>query len=204
LLLTAIESIPSTSFRALPKIGEQLLLDEVTAIDKILNSCKSGNSAQTQNLQVSCLNQANLMAAALRASVNGLLNASTETSTPNQMTKTQVLSVIDSVMLNLLPTMSVQGHNHTFEIWVLPPETKDDRGEFSAVSVTQGTYGSVSINKDQTITYKPIGSSKADSFTVTIKDMEGKTITRTVNITAAPKQCDLHGGNFDYFGRWGF
>jgi hypothetical protein len=204
LLITAIQEIPPSSFNRDAKVESEVLLAQAKAIDQLLTGCAVGRSGHDRNQQVSCANQAILLTVNLRAEINIFLNNSTVTTSPLQMTKQQVLATVDSVTLHMLPTMNVPGHNHPFEIWVLPPETEDDRDVFSVVSATQGTNGSVAVDKDGTITYKPVGVSKADSFTVTLEDTEGVTVTRTVNVTAAPAHCDLHGFDFDYFGRWGW
>jgi hypothetical protein len=203
LLITSIEGIPSTSFKRDPDGSEKILLAQAENIDKQLMQCQKETAAHEGDAQISCINGAILSTLGLRQEIDLLLNSSTITSNPLQVTKLQVLATVDSVVLHLLPTMNVSGHHHSFRIWVLPPVNENDRGEFSVQSITQGENGTTALNKDGSVTYKPIGNPQADSFTVTLQDQEGTTVVRTVNITAPPKNCDEHGRDFDYFGRWG-
>jgi len=70
---------------------------------------------------------------------------------------------------------------------VLANDTDVD-GDILAVSaVTQGAYGSVDINLDNTVTYTPYtGFSGSDSFTYTASDGMGGTDTATVSISVNP------------------
>jgi VCBS repeat-containing protein len=72
-------------------------------------------------------------------------------------------------------------------IAVLGNDTDVDGNSLSVGAVTQGSYGSVTINADQTITYTANADwFGTDTFTYTASDGQGGTDTATVNITVTP------------------
>jgi VCBS repeat-containing protein len=98
------------------------------------------------------------------------------------MTRGQVLSTVDFVALQLLGSPIIQPGRKDFVIRIFP---FDSEGVLSIASVTQGTYGTVTTNKNGTLTYKPDSNEpKADSFVVTVQDTEGDTISETVSIVS--------------------
>jgi VCBS repeat-containing protein len=67
---------------------------------------------------------------------------------------------------------------------VLANDTDADRHVLSVFEVTQGSFGSVVINADGTLTYTPHADyNGSDSFTYTVSDDFGGTSTATVNVT---------------------
>jgi VCBS repeat-containing protein len=67
-------------------------------------------------------------------------------------------------------------------------DTGPDAGEtLSVASVTQGAHGSVVVNADGSVTYKPAANyNGGDSFTYTVSDGNGGTATATVVLTVTP------------------
>jgi hypothetical protein len=61
---------------------------------------------------------------------------------------------------------------------------RDPEGEtLRLVGVTQGAYGSVLINGDDTVRYRPnAGFTGSDGFAYTIADAQGETATASVNV----------------------
>ena len=59
----------------------------------------------------------------------------------------------------------------------------------SITAITQGSEGSVQISKDGRLLYEPKSSGRvADTFTVTLKDLDGVTITKKVSILAGESE----------------
>jgi predicted RNA-binding protein with TRAM domain len=91
-----------------------------------------------------------------------------------------VLSSVDFVALNLLGNPNIQASGRQVTIKVLPDES---RGILSIVSVTQGKDGAVSITREGFVVYTPDTKKvEADNFTVTVQDIEGATVTKTISI----------------------
>jgi hypothetical protein len=182
LLLDTVKEIPNTSFVRDSKLEEQVFVDEAQSIDSIITLCsKIQTKTNFDNWEkVVCNDQPVELLLGFRHQLDLGLNDSTATTSTLQVTKTEVLNVVDMIALQLLGNVTIQTSGHPFTIRVLPG---DSQGILSIVSVTQGTTGSVYINKDGTILYKPNGATpKADIFTVTLQDTEGATVTRTISI----------------------
>jgi hypothetical protein len=142
-----------------------------------------------------CADQAVRMILEIREDIEHLLNDSTAVTSPAQMSKAQVLKTVDFIALLTVPSPSVRSRPRSFEIRIIPcREDRRDGQILTITSVTQGANGSVSVDKDGAVTYKPIGAPKADRFTVTVQDAEGDSLSKTITILAPTK----HSG----FGDW--
>ena len=76
---------------------------------------------------------------------------------------------------------AVAGAATTFA--VIGNDTDIDGDTLSIASVTQGTYGAVTVNADGTLSYTAAANAAAaDSFTYTVKDAGGLTSTATVSV----------------------
>jgi hypothetical protein len=182
LLVDAIQQIPTTSYIKNAKLDSALLLTQAREIESLVKECQKLQSDKQHDnwLKTVCSDVVEESVLSLRTEIDRNLNESTATSSPLQITKSSVLSTVDFVGLNLLASPTIQAGGHSFIVKVLP---NDARGVLSISSVTQGLNGSVDINKDGTISYKPNpGKPEPDSFTITIQDIEGASIVKTVSI----------------------
>jgi len=182
LLVDTIQEIPSTSFVGNAKLQALLLLDQAKGIESFLALCKKiQNDRYHDNwAEIACTDGGEQLVLALRAEINKDLNDSTITTSPLQLTKSGILKTVDFVALQLLGNPTIQAAGHAFTIKVLPD---DSRGVLSVSVASQGTYGSVVINSNGSITYKPNSTKpELDSFTITIQDTDGATVTKTVSI----------------------
>jgi hypothetical protein len=141
----AIQEIPSTSFVRNAKIEEESLLLQANAIESLLDVCSKIKSDRIHDnwTRISCTDGAELLILALRTEINSALNDSTATTNPQQMTKSEVLSTVDFLALQLLGTPTIQESGHSFNVRILPV---DNKGALSIASVTQGSNGSVCLN----------------------------------------------------------
>jgi hypothetical protein len=166
-------------------------MEQAQYIENLLKTCVRfrDNPAQTR-----CDDRVVQALIHLRESVEDLLNVSTETSNPGQVTKQGVLRTVDMIALNAIPNLTLRAKDHAFKIRILPFEDNRKVPIFTIISVTQGTNGSVYIESDGMVEYKPKSNdAKADTFTVTIKDQEGDTVIKTVVLTAS-KPSTISGG----------
>jgi hypothetical protein len=184
LLENAIQSIPNSSFIKKPQQERNALIKRAKEIEAILSDCRKIQSDKLHDnwLKIACTDIAENQVLDLRKRLNRELNDSTATTSPLQMTKGQVMSTVDLVALNLLGSPTIQAAGHSVVIRILPPEN----GEiFTIISVTQGTNGAVNINKNGTVTYVPsTRKPESDSFSVTVQDQEGASVTKTISIVA--------------------
>ena len=87
---------------------------------------------------------------------------------------------------------------------VLANDSDPDGDALSVTSVSAPTYGSATVNSDNTITYTPpSGFSGTDSFSYTISDGNGGTAGGTVNVAvkAPPTAYVLAIGSSDMYGK---
>lgn len=135
--------------------------------------------------KVECISGALRLLAQLRERVERELNSSTETTSPLQLTKPQVLSIVDFVVLQTIPSRTVRAKTHAFRIRVIPEDLSQ---VITISSATQGTHGSVEILKDGRLLYTPeLRARQADTFTLTLLDPEGAFATETISIVVPPK-----------------
>jgi hypothetical protein len=182
LLVDAVQAIAPTSFIRNASKEAAAFLSQAKAIESGLSVCQKISTDKNHDnwLKIACTDGIEELVLALRSEINNDLNDSTATTSALQLTKQQVLGTVDLVALQLLGNPTIQAAGHEFVIRVLPPNSN---GVLSIASLTQGANGSVFVDKDGTITYKPnAGKAQSDSFTITIKDAEGATMTKTVSI----------------------
>jgi hypothetical protein len=81
---------------------------------------------------------------------------------------------------------------------VLVNDKDPEGGDLSVVEATQGTYGAVTINADETVTYTPSsGYIGLDSFTYTIADPAGLQATAMVTVNIASLEAIYWDGEAD-------
>jgi hypothetical protein len=193
LLKSAITSIPDSSFFKFPIKERKRLLLDVNEIEDVLKLCQRVRSSQRKGENVAklgCVSAVVRLMVELRETVDRVLNDSIEKSAL-QMTKSDVLRTLDSVILHTVPNLEVASRKKSFEILILPMLDRDDRGLFMVTSVTQGLHGSVEIGRKGTLIYKPSSQNRvADQFAVTLTDLEGDSVVKTVNIFAPDRNRD--------------
>jgi hypothetical protein len=184
LLLGTIQQILDGGFTRDPSKQRAQLLKKAKNIESLLTSCRGlQKDRRHENWdRITCTDRAEKQVLSLREDLDRDLNDSTELTNPLQLTKAQVLRTIDLVLLQLLGSPIIQGAGRRIEIQLLPPKS---RGFLSINSVTQGAYGSVYIDQHGgTIIYRAQGAPHDDSFTVTIGDVEGATVVKTIAIVS--------------------
>ncbi len=102
-------------------------------------------------------------------------------------TKQDVIHTIDLVIIQDVPNVTVRASAHFQEIRILPEVDRDDRDILTISSVTQGTQGSVTIQRNGTILYIPHNGLHSDQFTFTVTNPEGISVTRTVKVSVSTK-----------------
>jgi Bacterial Ig domain len=187
LLLDGISNIPSTSFRVNPDVSRQFLMSQAQVIQNQLNACAQLKSTALNTLKTDCMDGVADLLYILRDSVSSTLNDSTEKTNALQLTKPQVLRLVDKVALQVIPNQTLYDQFGAFRIQVLPILTQWlVQNDFTIISVTQGANGSVSINRDESVTYRPQGQANSDQFTVTIQDTEGDVAVKTITLVSPP------------------
>ena len=182
LLLSAVKNIGLESFKKNPSLGRTLLLTQVKIINSLMRGC---TRIKKQPWITRCDGIAVTALLNLKRSVNSLLNESVSQVNPGQSTKSYVVSLIDLIALGAIPNLSVQSRRDPISIRILPHGSQNDDVGFSIQSVTQGLNGSVYLNTNGTVQYSPYSNGrKNDQFTVTIKDAEGDSVTKTISIIA--------------------
>lgn len=188
-LIGAIQEIPATSFNRNPINERAELLEIAQKIDKDLTKCElahKNNDGMAQNAR--CINAILVRILELRKKIDKELNNSTTDVNALQLSKSQVLRVIDEVVLQLIPNPFVQASDKPMKIRILPKsDDRDNNKIFVISSFTQGTNGSVSIDQSNSLLYKSsYEPAKADSFTVSIQDLDGDSVVKTISINARP------------------
>ena len=185
LLSDAISSIPDTSFNRNPFHERKALFAGARAIEHRFETCQKLKTDRKGDnwFHVSCLDETVEQILSLRKRLDRSLNDSTETINPLQMTRNEVLGVVDSTILNVLGSPAIQTVGKEFRIKILP---KSSRDLLRVISVTQGEHGEVTPERDGEVRYKPNSKfAQADRFTVTIGDPEGGTVTKSITILPA-------------------
>lgn len=125
----------------------------------------------------------------LRDKVERELNDSTATISPLQLTKPEVLSTIDFVLMHTIPNRTVRARTHAFHICLVPEELLKN---ISITAVIQEAHGLVEILKHGDVLYTPGSKTRAaDTFTATLTDAEGATVTKTLTLVL-PKNCEYN------------
>jgi hypothetical protein len=184
LLIDAIKAVSNTSFRRNPKIGRALLLVEAKLIEATLNgrACRVRHPAESDR-------KAKILAVLqlfnLRATIDRLLNDSTYKSNELELTKTELVRVVDLDLLKTIPDITTQWKKQGTSVDPIPDFFRRHSNEVITVkSFTQGAHGDVVQNRDGTLTYVPKTSSfKADQFSVTLVSVEGDVSTKTISIS---------------------
>ncbi|MBS1962751.1 MAG: hypothetical protein JST04_11075 [Bdellovibrionales bacterium] len=183
LLIDAIKAVAETSYKAKPRVGRDILLIEAKLIEATLKgrACmrRRPNSSDEKQKILAVLELFNL-----RATITRLLKDSTEKTNELEITKAELLRVVDLDLLKTIPDQAVHWRRKSVTIDPVPDFCrKKSNTVVSIKTFTQGQYGLVVQNHDGTLTYQPTSNNMmTDRFSVTLQDLEGDISTKTITI----------------------
>lgn len=190
LISDSIRRIAAASFNKNEEIERMRLLKYVEQIEQFATFCqnwprKKFSSERLENeWREQCSKTQVNLAFNLREQVDRSLNESTSKLDPLDLVKNEALKNIDSAILRIIPEQTSYGSHKEYIYRVLPSRIGSvDNQQCRITSVTEGTYGNVRIENDGLVSYRPESSVKNDTFTVTITDAWGASVTKTMHIT---------------------
>jgi hypothetical protein len=178
LLIDTIEGISPDQFVRHGTVKRRKLVNQARATEALLRGCSNIRDDRHHDNweKIVCTDGIEERVLTLRDELSKLLLDSV---------KDSILRTIDYLAMQLLGNPTVSAGGHQLLIRILPKHS----WEFLSISsVTQGEHGSVYINSDGTLTYKPNpGKPETDSFDVVVQDTYGTSVIKTVTIVTPCK-----------------
>ena len=184
LLIDTIKQIANSSYNQNSENEKRELLNEANRIERELKFCQTYGLNDDEKFS-NCSINIERQLLGLRERLDKKLNDSIP-SDLSQLSKTETLRDVDEVILQVIPNLTIEARRNSMHIHVLP-SYEDCKGErlFKLSSITQGSFGSVSIDNDGSITYSPSSNQKkSDRFVVSIQSIDGDTVTKNISIVA--------------------
>jgi hypothetical protein len=189
LIRDTIQRISAASFKKTENLERKRLLKFSDQVDQFARYCHNFPKKRflserfEEEWQEQCSKIQLNLTFTLREQVVRSLTESTVRSAPLALIKSEALKNIDSAILRIISDQVSYGSRKEYDFKILPYRLGcRDEGLFRIVAVTQGISGSVRIERDGSVSYRPKSNVKEDQFTVTIKDSWGATVTKTMRI----------------------